>query len=200
MIISIKIFVLSLFVLFFYQADNSRSILYEVQEKYNNVNNFTSNFVQMTANGGVNTGKFTYKSDDKFRIETKSRTIVGDGKTTWTFTPKNNQVVISPADDNTNSFSIRDYLYEYPEQCTVSTYENEDGTYTLILKPKTSELDFKEVRLIVNSQKLINQIELTDLMNNIYNVTLENTRINQNIDDKLFIFEIPEGTRVIDLR
>jgi len=186
--------------LIFPQTDNSRTLLYEVQEKYNTIKDFSSDFIQSTGNGNINNGKFFYKADNKFRIEVKSRIIVSDGESTWTYTKKNNQVVISSSDDELNSFSIRDYLYEYPKQCTVNTYENEDGSHTIILKPQTTGLEFKEVRLVINTNNLIQQIELYDLMNNNYKVILENKKLNQKIDDKLFTFEIPEGTRVIDLR
>lgn len=200
MILSIKFFLIIYMLLIFPQTDNSRTLLYEVQEKYNTIKDFSSDFIQTTGNGNINNGKFFYKTDNKFRIEVKSRIIVSDGESTWTFTPKNNQVVISSSDDDLNSFSIRDYLYEYPKQCTVNTYENEDGSHTIILKPQTTDLEFKEVRLVINTNNLIQQIELYDLMNNNYKVTLENKKLNQKIDDKLFTFEIPEGTRVIDLR
>lgn len=200
MIVSIKLFVLIYMLLIFPQTDNSRTLLYKVQEKYNTINDFSSDFIQSTGDGNINRGKFFYKADNKFRIEIKSRIIVCDGESTWTFTPQNNQVVISSSDDDLNSFSIRDYLYEYPKQCTVSTYENEDGSNTIILKPQTTDLEFKEIRLVINTNNLIQQIELYDLMNNNYKVALENTKLNQKIDDKLFTFEIPEGTRVIDLR
>jgi len=200
MIVSIKFFLIIYMFLIFPQTDNSRTLLYEVQEKYNTIKDFSSDFIQSTGNGNINNGKFFYKADNKFRIEVKSRIIVSDGESTWTFTQKNNQVVISSSDDELNSFSIRDYLYEYPKQCTANTYENEDGSHTIILKPQTTDLEFKEVRLVINTNNLIQQIELYDLMNNNYKVTLENKKLNQKIDDKLFTFEIPEGTRVIDLR
>lgn len=200
MIVSIKLFLIIYMLLIFPQTDNSRTLLYEVQEKYNTINDFSSDFIQSTGNGHINNGKFFYKADNKFRIEVKSRIIVSDGESTWTYTQKNNQVVISSSDDELNSFSIRDYLYEYPKQCTVNTYENEDGSHTIILKPQTTDLEFKEVRLVINTNNLIQQIELYDLMNNNYKVTLENKKLNQKIDDKLFTFEIPEGTRIIDLR
>lgn len=200
MIVSIKFFLIIYMLLIFPQTDNSRTLLYEVQEKYNTIKDFSSDFIQSTGNGNINNGKFFYKADNKFRIEVKSRIIVSDGESTWTYTKKNNQVVISSSDDELNSFSIRDYLYEYPKQCTVNTYENEDGSHTIILKPQTTDLEFKEVRLVINTNNLIQQIELYDLMNNNYKVILENKKLNQKIDDKLFTFDIPEGTRVIDLR
>jgi len=200
MIVSIKFFLIIYMLLIFPQTDNSRTLLYEVQEKYNTIKDFSSDFIQSTGNGNINNGKFFYKADNKFRIEVKSRIIVSDGESTWTYTKKNNQVVISSSDDELNSFSIRDYLYEYPKQCTVNTYENEDGSHTIILKPQTTGLEFKEVRLVINTNNLIQQIELYDLMNNNYKVILENKKLNQKIDDKLFTFDIPEGTRVIDLR
>jgi outer membrane lipoprotein-sorting protein len=53
---------------------------------------------------------------------------------------------------------------------------------------------------MINESSLIDEIELTDLMDNVYRVELKNTKINQSLGDKYFTFEIPQGTQIIDLR
>lgn len=182
------------------QVTDGTSLLKELQEKYKTIDDFTSTFRQSTKTGHIATGKFYYKAKDKFRIELNARTIVSDGETVWNYTSKNNKVIITSSDDETNSFSIEDYVFNFPEKCKVGEILNDEGNKILLLKPNSTELDFKEVELMINDSSLINEIELTDLMDNVYRVELKNTKINQSLGDKLFTFEIPQGTQIIDLR
>jgi len=196
-----KILVLfSITIVSFAQANDGSAILDKLQNKYNTINDFTSSFKQITQNNQTSTGKFYYKVKDKFRIELNSRTIVGDGKTVWNYSPKNKKIIITSADDDANSFSIDDYVFNFPAQCKVSSLKNDDGRDVLVLRPKTSDLDFAEIKLLINKNYLIDQIGITDLMSNTSKVDLENTKINQNLSDKLFTFDIPQGTQIIDLR
>jgi chaperone LolA len=197
----VKIFLFSAFFsLSVGQVTDGTELLKELQEKYKTIDDFTSSFRQSTKTGHVVTGEFYYKAKDKFRIELDSRTIVSDGETVWNYTPKNNKVIITTADDKVNSFSIEDYVFNFPEKCKVGEILNDDGNKILLLKPNSSELDFKEVKLMINESSLIDEIELTDLMDNVYRVELKNTKINQSLGDKYFTFEIPQGTQIIDLR
>lgn len=182
------------------QVTDGTSLLKELQEKYKTINDFTATFRQSTKTGPVAAGEFYYKTKNKFRIELDSRTIVSDGETVWNYTPKNNKVIITFSDDETNSFSIEDYVFNFPEKCKVGEILNDDGNKILLLKPNSAELDFKEVKLMINDSSLIDEIELTDLMDNVYRVELKNTKINQSLSDKLFTFDIPQGTQIIDLR
>lgn len=194
-----KLLILLTVTISFAQQSDGTELLKQLQSKYNSIIDFTSSFKQVTQ-GKTSTGKFYYKAKDKFRLELNSRTIISDGKTVWNYTPVNKKVIVTSADDETNSFSIEDYVFNYPAKCDVSSSKSDDGKDILILKPKTSELNFKEIKLIINNDYLIDEIIMTDYMDNIYNVDLQNTKINQNLSDKLFTFDIPQGTQIIDLK
>lgn len=184
----------------FAQVNDGTELLEELQNKYKSIDDFTSTFKQVSQSGQVASGKFYYKAEDNFRIELKSRVILSDGETVWNYIAKNNKVIITPAEDESNSFSIEDYVFNYPEQCEVTSSETDEGKSVLILKPNTSELDFKEVRLIIAGDFLIDEIIFTDLTDKSYRVYWADTKINQNLSKNLFTFEIPQGTQIIDLR
>lgn len=199
MILSLHGFVLSLILFTAPMFQSSSVILEEVQEKYDSIENFTADFKQMTGDGHFLSGKFFYQSSDKFRIELDRRMLISDGELVWNYSPNIDKVVISPVDDSGTSFSMDDYIYNYPENCTVS-YEIEDKFDVIVLKPKNAELDFKEVKLWVNSNKIIEQLQMIDLMNSRFKVTLSNIKVNTEVNDDLFTFTPKEGTKVIDLR
>ena len=184
----------------FAQVGDGSQLLKELQDKYKSINDFTSTFRQVTQNGHVAAGKFYYKTKDKFRIELNSRIILGDGESVWNYSPKNHKVIITSADDEANSFSIEDYVFNYPKLCKVGAIQKEGEKKILLLIPASNELDFKEIKLVVNDNLLIDQISLTDLMDNTYKADLLDTMVNQNLSNDLFIFEIPQGTQIIDLR
>lgn len=200
MIISLHILFITFFFLPNPQFEDGSLLLNELQSKYDTIADFSSNFRLETVTGHVETGKFYYKSIDKFRIELKSRTMISDGESVWNFTHRNNKVIITPIEDNENSFSINDYVYEFPAKCTVMKGSDDKGRNILLLKPKSTELNFKEMKLVINSEKLIDEIHLTDFMDQGYRVYLSNTKVNQKLSDKFFIFEPSDGIQVIDLR
>ena len=196
----IKLLLLNLVLFFSLQVSDGSDLLEQLQDKYNTVNDFTSSFKQVSESGQSSRGKFYYKTGDKFRIELNSRVMLSDGESVWNYSKKRNKVIITPIDDNTTSFSINDYVFKYPKQCTVKQLENENGKRILWLKPNTHDLNFKEAKLVIGADNLIDELKLTDLMDNNYHVYLSDTKVNQNLSDKLFTFEKMEGTQVIDLR
>lgn len=200
MIFAVKMIVINLIFMLNLQVADGNDLLQQLQNKYSSIEDFTASFKQSTSGGKQLTGKFYYKSKDKFRIELDNRTLVSDGESIWNYSKNNKKVIITPVEDNSNSFSINDYVFEYPKECIVKQFDNEDGTKTLWFKPKNANLDFKEVKLIINSKNLIDQIDLTDLMDQTFKVNLTDTKINQNLSSELFTFETSEGMQVIDLR
>ena len=178
---------------------NQAELLKDVQQKYESISDFQSAFKQVAGNGHILTGNFYYKSKDKFKIELDNRTIVSDGESVWNYTSKNNKVIITTQEDNGTSFSLDNYIYNYPEKCNVS-YEKQEQLDVIILKPNSPELDFKEVKLWVSGDYLVQKIQLIDLMNNRFKVTLKNFEVNTGLSDDYFTFTPQEGTKVIDLR
>lgn len=199
MIIALHSFVISFFVFLAPVIQSDINLLKEVQTKYETVENFTADFRQITGTGHVSTGTFFYKTKDNFRIELDNRVLISDGETIWNFTPKSDKVIISIAEEESNSFSIDDYIYKYPQQCSIN-YDTYGKLNVVILKPKNGELDFKEVKLWINAESVVQKLQLIDFMDNRFIVELTNIKLNNDLSSDLFTFTPKEGTRVIDLR
>ena len=199
MILLVKNLVISLILIYPLNFQSGDSLLKEVQEKYKSINNFTAFFAQ---EGGANklSGKLYYSMGNKLRVELKNRTVVSDAETIWNYLIEANRVVINSVENNPTSLSIDTYLFEYPSKSTVS-YKKTEGDIDIIqFKPINGDLNFKMTRFWVNKDKLIEKIEVIDLTGNKYSFAFTSIRINQNLSDTLFSFDIPEEAEVIDLR
>ena len=198
MILLVKNLVISLILIYPLNFQSGDSLLKEVQEKYKSINNFTASFAQ---EGGANklSGKLYYSKGNKLRVELKNRTVVSDAETIWNYLIEANRVVINSVENNPTSLSIDTYLFEYPSKSTVS-YETEGDMDIIQLKPINGDLNFKMTRFWVNKDKLIEKIEIIDLTDNKYSFGFTSIKINQNLSDTLFSFDIPEEAEVIDLR
>lgn len=199
MIISLHSFVISFFLFMAPFIQSEVNLLKEVQTKYESIEDFRAEFRQITGTGHVSTGTFYYKSKDHFRIELDDRTLISDGESIWNYSPKTDKVIISLSEEESNSFSIDDYIYEYPKQCNIN-YDTDGNLDVVILKPQNGELDFKEVKLWINENRIIQKLQLIDLMDNRFIVELTKTKLNNDLSDDLFTFTPNEGTNVIDLR
>jgi outer membrane lipoprotein-sorting protein len=95
-------------------------------------------------------------------------------------------------------FSFEKILNEYPSKSNLSSV-SEGNQNILILTPKQgSGLNFRNARLWINKDNLVERILIEQ--DNTFDIYITDYRINQNIPESRFNFDVPEGTSVIDLR
>ena len=90
-------------------------------------------------------------------------------------------------------------IYEYPNECELSTFESE-GERVLQLIPENDSLNFKSVKLFITNDNLISKILIDNPPTGLIQLNLSNYKINKNLSDSLFSFSPPEGSQVLDLR
>ena len=95
--------------------------------------------------------------------------------------------------------SIRQIIFEYPEDCELNTFESE-GKKVLELIPQDDTFSFNSVKLFTDSENLITKVLLDDPATGMIQIELSNYLINKNLPDSYFQFSPPEGSQVIDLR
>jgi chaperone LolA len=192
-------------------SQDVEDIVEEIQEKYEEMDNFAANFVQIEqflVTGAKNEikGQIYVKDGVKYRLVTEDRTIVTDGTTVWTYSVFNNQVLIDRAKKDDGAMLPRDLLFKYPHDYYASLldeveYGGEDH-YILKLDPKEDTHGFiKTMKIWVNEDNyLISKIEYTDFNDNTSLFEIKKVLTDKVLSDKLFQFEAPEGAEVIDLR
>lgn len=178
----------------------AQGILPKVQAKFESLNSFQSNFKQEIILKGKKSsdglsGKFTYAKPDSYKIEMSKRVIISDGNSIWNHDKSNNKVVITSTKDDPLSFSLKKFLFDYPERCQVTEEKNK-----IKLIPEDDELGMEKIFIEVNDFHLVTSIELMDFEGNRYIFTLSQIKENIKIETGFFNFIPPKGSKIIDLR
>lgn len=191
-------------------SDNTERIVSKLQKKYNTIHDATITFSQHVKFGVTNqeqtfNGLFIMKRTNKFRIELEDRTIVTDGKSTWSYSVSTNQVLIDKYKEDPNGFSPDKIFVNLPKQYITTSLGNEkiDGKETSIIKmiPRDDSQMIKWMKIWVDTDDwLAKKIEILDLSDNVSTYIIKKFQINTGIDDKEFEFKIPTDAEVIDLR
>jgi len=187
----------------------AKEIIENVQSKYDDISDVVLTFDQTTRFKVSKveqslSGKLYFKKKNKYRIETEQRTIVTDGKTSWSYNPLSNQVVIDTYKEESHSLSPEQLLVKYPSDF-FSTYVGEgkvgmDDCYLLKLTPKEDNSFTQTMKIWVNKKWIIRKVEVTDANGASTSYTIRDISIDKGISDGKFTFDIPKGAELIDLR
>jgi outer membrane lipoprotein carrier protein len=196
-------FILIISIIFFnfsIAQDDAKVVLKNIQDKFNSISDLSADITQLV-NGKVTLkGRVYYKKENHLRFEFKNILIVSDGETSWNYNEQQNKVIITNYDTEGNKIlSIRQIIYEYPDDCELSTYEIE-GKNVLQLIPKDNSLSFTSVKLFITDDNLISKVLIDDPSTGLIQIDLSNYQINKNLPDSYFSFSPPEGSKVLDLR
>ena len=183
-----------------YSQGKAEDVLKALQDKFNSINDLQADISQSTDGKQNLIGKLLYKKENKLRFELKNHLIISNGETSWNYSKKENKVIISSVDEESEGiFSVKKLIYEYPSQCELSL-EDEGGQKILTLVPSSTSLSFNYLKLYVNSDNLISKVLLSEGAGSLSLVNISDYVLNKNIPDSKFSFTSPEGCKVIDLR
>jgi outer membrane lipoprotein carrier protein len=185
----------------------AQEIIQNVQNVYKDITDAKASFSQTVKYSGskaqTSSGTLYIKKENKYRIETTNQTIVTDGTTSWSYSPKKKQVIIDNYKETGNTFSPNKYLFQYPE----NFYSDLEGTeqlsgkdvYVLKLRPRESGY-VKSAKLWVDkSDWIIKKIYIvTDESTTTY--VVKNVQLDVGLGNSKFTFTPPEGVEVIDMR
>ena len=199
-----KLIVASIFILTFISSgiaqENANAVLKKIQDTFNAINDLSAQITQ-SVNDKVNLkGKVFYKKENRLRFEFDKMLIISDGETSWNYNKKQDKVIITNYDSEGNKIlSMRQILFEYPEDCELSTFEYE-GKKVLELIPQDDTYGFNSVKLFIDSENLITKVLVEDPATGKIQIDLSNYQLNKNLPDSYFQFSPSEGSQVLDLR
>ncbi|UCE05631.1 MAG: outer membrane lipoprotein chaperone LolA [bacterium] len=195
-----------------FAVDNKASeIIKKVKDKYDEFTTFNAEFIQtfhwkLADNVHEQKGKIWLKGNEKFRIETEDQTIVSDGKTIWTYSQFNNQVIIDNLDKSNEDVRLpKDIFFKYSEQYRPvylqdDKIDNQD-CHVLELRAKTEDVFIKYMKIWINTKILVPiKIEQVDLNNNTNTYILKNIQINKSMGNNFFVYKVPDSVEIIDMR
>ena len=199
-----RIFLISIFILNFISystaQEDPKKVLKNIQDKFSSIKDLSADLTQLV-NDKVNLkGKVFYKKENNLRFEFDKMLIISDGETSWNYNKKQDKVIITDYDTEGNKIlSIRQIIFEYPEDCELTTFESE-GKKGIELVPKDDTFSFNSVKLFIDSENLITKVFVDDPATGTIQIDLSNYQLNKNLPDSYFSFTAPEGSQVLDLR
>jgi len=199
-----KLFLICIPLIFFFATtlaqEDAQEVLKNIQNKFESITDLSAQLTQ-SVNGNVNLkGKVYYKKENQIRFEFKNILIVSDGETSWSYNQKDDKVIITDYESEGNKIlSMRQIIFEYPQDCDLSTFKSEDQT-VLELIPRDNEFSFTSIKLFIDGDNLITKAMMDDPATGEIQIELSDYQLNKKLPDSFFQFSPPEGSQVIDLR
>ncbi|MEW6749814.1 MAG: outer membrane lipoprotein chaperone LolA [Candidatus Latescibacterota bacterium] len=154
--------------------------------------------------GSSRQGRIYLERPNRFRLEVEGGDlVVADGQAVWTYSPQNEQAVVSPYQGQvmTPWEVLLDYAAGF---APVAVQEVELGgrpCYLLLLEPQAEDAVVAGMRVWVErATYLVQQVEQTETDGNITTYVLSDQRVNTRLKDDLFRFTPPAGVEVVDRR
>lgn len=186
------------------------AILSKLQKKYESISDASVTFTQIVRFGVTNaeqsfTGKLLMKKEKKYRLELEQQTIVTDGKSVWSFSKLNNQILIDKFKEDPRSFTPDRVLVNVPNEYNslIIGSEKLKNRETTIVKliPKSTSSNIKWMKVWADTDDwLMKKIQVLDISENLMTYFVEDLKLNSGLADSTFQFDIPSGVEVIDLR
>jgi outer membrane lipoprotein carrier protein len=181
-----------------------------LQERYQNVRDFTADFVQTYRGGVLRTetrerGTVAVKKPGRMRwiyTSPEQKEFVSDGQKMYSYIPEDKQVVVSDVPSDTEAPTpvlflagkgdlVKDFAAAQAESAVT-------GAIGLKLTPRRSEPEYEYVIIAVDPATLqIRALTTRDRQGGESTIRFENMQENKGIPDKDFAFRIPRGVDVI---
>ncbi len=184
-------------------AQSAEEKVEQLQNKFRTIIDFQAEFKQASDNPNFNvsqsfSGTFYYKKGNKFVIDLSKTKIVSDGQTLWNYDNNQNRTVINSWSEDSEIISLKKIVFEYPDLCNVSIDKNDFNK--LIFIPNSTELNFEQAIISLTKDNLISKIKIIDLTKAEIIFEFSNYKLNKDLPDDFFEFNIPEDSKVIDFR
>ena len=184
-------------------AQSPDAVARELQRRYGRVSSLQANFVQ-TSGGQRMNGTLAVRGN-AFRLDLDEQTLVTDGRTMWSYTQDDRQVVIQDYDERQVGFSVGQLFTDYLRvfRATGATKATISGVQydVLSLRPRASGSAVRDATLYVRSSDAVpTRVRVHDRNGGTLQFDVSNVRLNRSLASSLFRFDAPRGTEVVDLR
>ncbi len=190
--------------------DTAEEIVEHVQKKYDSIDDAMIKFSQQVKFTLSNAeqifhGTLYMKRPKKYRIESEQQTFVTDGKTVWSYSPVNKQVLIDHYKEDSRSFSREKFLINIPKNFYASLVGketlNDRSIKVLRLTPKDDKSLLKLLKLWIEEDSWLVKKALVVERNDVETLyVVKDIKINTDLADTKFTYQIPSGVEVVDLR
>ena len=157
----------------------------------------------LTQSGNIYTRK-----PGPFRVEVEGDLIIADGKSIWSYTKDNNQVIVSDYDTEflTPWEILVDYSQTFDPVSVAQAKLSGQSCYTIVLKPQneTSTVEGQKVQWmkiwVDKKHWYLLQVEQLEANEDLRTYILKDHRVGKKLNNELFFFDDIDGVDVIDRR
>ena len=181
----------------------TRAVARRLQQRYGSVETLQADFVQ--SSGGQRLSGTIAVRGDAFRLDLGDQTLVTDGRTLWSYTRDDRQVVVQDYDASQVGFSVgqlfTDYLRVF-RATGASTARIGGVAYNVLsLRPRQTTSSVRDATLYVRSSDAVpSRVRVHDRNGGTLQFEIANVRLNRPLAASTFTFEAPRGTETVDLR
>jgi len=188
-------------------------IVNNTKKTYSKLESYQANFTILSDKGGkkvTQTGILRFKSSDKLLMEfyqPSRQKIVSDGKMMWIYIPSMNVVAEQDLMSDSGLFTsgseaglnrlFSKYHYRFASKDEPETMKDGSKVYTLVLKQKESRGGYKTINLWISENFFIQKAEGYTSSGKKVEITLSDIKINVDLPNGIFKFDIPATARVI---
>lgn len=184
-------------------AQNADDVLARLRVRYDAMESMRASFSQSTSSTYLDDTEHFYGDivlqGDSFRIEMADQTIVTNTVLTWIYNRSENQVLINGYEIDETTFSLSTFLAEFDTAYEVASYERVDGLDAVKLLPIDPFSAFRSVTLWA-SDDIVVRLHIVDMNDVEMQFDLTDIEFNPEIPEGTFLFSVPDGVDVIDLR
>jgi outer membrane lipoprotein-sorting protein len=184
-------------------AQSSDAVAQRLRERYRAVRSFQADFAQTLGRQTLR-GTVTVRGES-FRIEMPAQTLVSDGRTLWSYSRDDNQVVVQDYRPQEMGFSVGQLLTDWTRQFRVTgtSRATMGGVQhdVLALVPREGGSSVRDATLYVRSSDAVPaRVRVHDVNGQTLAFDLQNVRLNGRLPSNTFTFRTPAGAEVVDLR
>jgi len=192
------------------QEGEASRLLSRLREKYNDVENLSLRFTQTTVFAvsraeQETAGSLVMGRGNRYRVDLGERTIVSDGKSVWSWSKANDQVIVDLFRDDPAGTTPERLLTRIPDDyhALLTGSGKVGGKETTILKltPGKPGTQVKWIKLWVDEDgPTVLKLQVHDLGDNDMTYLLRDVEVDGEVPDSVFSFTAPPGAEVLDLR
>ena len=184
-------------------AQSPDAVARDLQRRYGTVRSLQADFVQ-TSGGQRMNGTLAVRGN-AFRLDMGEQTLVTDGRTMWSYTRDDRQVVVQDYDERQVGFSVGQLFTDYLRvfRATGATKATIAGVRydVLSLRPRATGSAVRDATLYVRSSDAVpTRVRVHDRNGGTLQFDVSNVRLNRTLAPSTFRFDAPRGTEVVDLR
>ena len=190
------------------RADELKTALTKLQERYESTKTFTAEFRQIvespTLAGTIESrGKLAFEKPNRMRWDydpPDRQIIVGDGENLWIYQPDEKQVIKAPLSEAFQARTPVSFLggLGHVDREFDATLEKDEPTRWLLRLVSKQDKGFGTLRLAVRkSDAAIEEARITDTLGTTTRLVLSGEKRNVTLEPTLFRFTPPPGVDVV---